>query len=261
MQYHRVQVPLVIKTASVAGLSVWLSAARGMAGALVFSYASVTDVRTRRVDNRVWLVAGAVGALLLVAEAVAVGFPQPVLLLSIPVVVALAWLLYQARLLFGGADAKALMALAVLIPFHTALEPLLPLAPSFLTRFAFPFAVFADALLVTILIPPALFVYNMVRGDRELPIAFVGYRIAVEDLATSWAWPMERPAADGAIERSYFPSRKEADVTAGELREAGVERVWVTPKVPFMIPLALGFGMAFVAGDVLSALVRGVMGL
>lgn len=238
----------------------WLSAARGMAGALVFSYASATDVRTRRVDNRVWLVAGAVGALLLVAEAVAVGFPQPVLLLSIPVVVALAWLLYQTRLLFGGADAKALMALAVLIPFHTALEPLLPLAPSFLTRFAFPFAVFADALLVTILIPPALFVYNMARGDREVPIALVGYRIPVEDLAGSWAWPMERPTEEG-IERTYFPSRSEADVTADELREAGLERVWVTPKVPFMIPLALGFGMAFVAGDLLSALVRGVMGL
>ncbi len=47
--------------------------------------------------------------------------------------------------------------------------------------------------------------------------------------------------------------------TTGEIDEAfarihalGEERVWVTPKVPFMIPLLVGFVLAFGVGDILS---------
>lgn len=243
----------------MADLSVWLTAARGTAGALVFSYASLTDLRTRRVDNRVWLAAGALGAVLLLVELVAVGFPQPLLLLSIPIVCGLAYLLYHTGLLFGGADAKALMALAVLIPFHRGLEAF-PLLPSLLTEFAFPLAVFANALVVTISIPPALAVLNLTRRDVAFPELFLGYRIPVDSLADSWAWPMER-VVRGRVERSYSPSRGQAKADPEALKEAGIDRVWVTPKVPFMVPLAVGFLTAFFVGDVLSAGVRGAMGL
>jgi preflagellin peptidase FlaK len=41
------------------------------------------------------------------------------------------------------------------------------------------------------------------------------------------------------------------------LRAAGVDRVWVTPQTPFMVPLFGGFILAFVVGNLLI----GILGL
>lgn len=241
----------------MADWALWLAAVRGLAGTVTFGYASVTDLRTRRVDNRLWLAVGGLGALLLAVQFWTVGFQQPLLLVSIPIAAGLAYLLYQTGLLFGGADAKALMALALLVPFHSGL-PGVPFLASPLTAFIFPFAVFANALLVTLLYPPALLSINVLRGDLAFPESLVGTRLDVDELDSAWAWPMER-IEDGEIVRSYMPSRSATEVEAEALREAGLERVWVTPKIPFMIPLAVGFVSAFLFGDLLSAIVQAVI--
>ena len=39
-------------------------------------------------------------------------------LIFIPVMIALIYILFQLRLIFGGADAKALIALAILVPLE-----------------------------------------------------------------------------------------------------------------------------------------------
>ncbi|HYS70937.1 MAG TPA: A24 family peptidase C-terminal domain-containing protein, partial [Thermoplasmata archaeon] len=52
-----------------------------------------------------------------------------------------------------------------------------------------------------------------------------------------------------------FPKRR-AD-PAGQvarLRARGIKRVWVTPQIPFMVPLLVGFGLAFVMGNLLVGL-------
>lgn len=237
----------------------WISAARGLAGAAVFSYASYADLRTRRVDNRLWLLAGGLGAILLATEAVVVGFPEPLLLLSIPIVIGIAFLLYQTGLLFGGADAKALMALALLVPFHAALKPALPLFSSLLTDLAFPLAVLGNALLVTILVPVALLVVNLARRDLDWPFSVLGTRVPVDELDRAWVWPMERVGEDGEVVRTTMPTRAPQEVDPQAYRDAGMEEVWVTPKLPFMVPLTAGYALAFTAGDLITALVRGLV--
>jgi prepilin signal peptidase PulO-like enzyme (type II secretory pathway) len=41
----------------------------------------------------------------------------------------------------------------------------------------------------------------------------------------------------------------------------GIKDIWVTPKIPFMIPLLAGFLTSFFLGDILSAIIFSFMGL
>lgn len=75
------------------------------------SIASYQDIKVRRASNIFWVVMGVVGILLLFD-----GF-DPYYLIAIPLLIGLFYLMFQADVLSGGADAKALMALAVLLPY------------------------------------------------------------------------------------------------------------------------------------------------
>ncbi|MBW3583645.1 MAG: hypothetical protein KY455_11155, partial [Euryarchaeota archaeon] len=49
----------------------------------------------------------------------------------------------------------------------------------------------------------------------------------------------------------YMPTRGDYALNLARLKALGVEEVWATPKIPFMIPLFLGFLTAFLVGDLI----------
>jgi len=116
------------------GIEIYLDITRFIVGIVILGYASYTDIKTRRASNLNWLIMGSAGAILLVIQHFTVGFNgQEMYLLFIPIMIGLVYLLFQMRLIFGGADAKALMALAILVPitpsiilFQTELRVVLP---------------------------------------------------------------------------------------------------------------------------------------
>ncbi len=230
-----------------------LDAARLAIGAVVLSYASYTDMKTRTAENYLWYAMAGAGALLLVLQlALFPSTANPFYLMYIPVVIGLVYLLYQFRLIFGGADAKALFAIAILAPFW----PSFSLAPSVMP---FSISVLTNALLAFLAMPVALFFYNLSRGNVRLPHSFVGYRIPIDRARGKFVWPMQY--LEGRIVKTrYFP--REGD-TAGEIRllkAYGLRHVWVTPKVPFMIPLTAGFLLSFIFGDILFWIVSQILG-
>jgi len=238
--------------AQVEGLAI-IDAIRFVVGAVVLSYASYTDMKTRTAENYLWYAMAGAGALLLALQFIL--FPStanPFYLIYIPVVIGLVYLLYQFRLIFGGADAKALFAITILAPFW----PSFAFAPSIMP---FSISVLTNALLAFLAMPIALFFYNLSRGDVRLPHAFIGYRVPIERAQRSFVWPMEY-MENGKVKTRYFP--REGD-TAGEmrlLRAYGLRRIWVTPKVPFMIPLTVGFLLSFIVGDIMFWIVSSIMG-
>lgn len=228
--------------------------ARLFVGAAVLGFASWTDWRWRRAPNVLWWVTALAGTLLLAAQLAL----RPDLTAQWPLLASslafagLMLVFYKLGLLAGGADAKALMAIAVLIPLPVHLGAF-PLQSSFLPP---PFWVLGDALLAFLVIPLALFARNLARGHRKLPHAFVGVRMPVAEARQRHAWPMEY-VKDGVVRTIWMPSRflwEEEDWDA--LVAAGRTEVWVTPKVPFMLPLLVGFIAAFFAGDVLFGWVQ-----
>jgi len=301
------------------------AATRLAVGAAFLAFAAVSDLRTRKVRDPVWVALGSIGLFLVAAETVlrpidplawpliaaagiwfyAIFFGDPLfdengfharpvriaLLLvaaalflfpaasasaggpglsaavgeiySLPAMVLVYQGFYRVRLLHGGADTKGLIALTLLVPSapSAAPFPLLAVAPPVdaALRIVFPFSlvVWVDAALASLAIPIGMLVYNAMRGDLRLPQAFLGYRVSLEPFAEH-AWLMERITPGGEHVLVLFPKRG-ADPSAdiARLRAAGIERAWVTPQTPFMVPLFVGFLMAFLVGNLLI----GILGL
>lgn len=233
-----------------------LDLARLFAAVSVLGFASWTDWRWRRAPDALWWVLGGIGAVLLLGQVAtqdATARWWPLLAASL-LFAALSFGFYWVGLLAGGADAKALVALAILLPFplHLGAFPLLasPLPSAF--------AALGNALVAFLVVPIALLMVNLARRDVRFPHALLAVRMPLESVRIGHYWPMEY-VKDGAVRTMYMPSRfvwEDEDWEA--LRAAGKERVWATPKVPFMVPLLAGVVAAFFLGDLLGA---GLLGL
>ncbi len=175
--------------------------------------------------------------------------------LSMPLLLVLAHVFYQFGLLRGGADAKAFMSIAILVPAYPSLEaglPLVGLAPSIqhAVDLMFPFALVAlmDAALLLGLLPLALLVHNASRGDMRGIQALFGYKVSIERVP-KFVWLMDR-VENGAHVRILLPRKREdRQAQVALLREKGFDRVWVTPQIPFLIPMTFGFLAAFLIGN------------
>lgn len=236
-----------------------LDLVRLFAGATVLAFASYTDWKWRRAPNALWIAVAFVGLVLLAAEAALdwsgtlARWPY---LAFVPAFAAVVYGLWYLGLVAGGADAKALMALGVLAPFPVALGPGVPPLDSLVPG---AFATLGNSLVFFLAIPLTLFAWNAARGDFRLPHAFLGVRRRGRDARRGHAWPMETVDAEGRRATRLFGSRMgraELDEQLDRIEALGDERVWVTPKVPFMIPLLLGFVSSFLVGDLLTSAIQ-----
>jgi len=231
-----------------------LSVIRLIAGAGILAYASYTDIKTRRAANYLWVIMGAIGAVLLLVQYLTIGFANIWYLVFIPIMILLIYAFFQMRLLFGGADAKALMALAILIP----IQPSIRNYPIWTSFWPGSWTVFCNAVLLFLVIPLSLLIYNIMKRNIQFPHVLLGYKMSVEKAKQTFVWPLER-IKDGKRKLSYMPKEFDADKELAEFEKLGITEIWVTPKIPFMIPLLVGFIVAFFPGDLLMQLVRTII--
>lgn len=298
----------------------YLDLARILVGISILTYAALSDVRVRKVENGAWYLALAGGLVLLfanmaldgagvtahiiwiallacylpllfdsgerisfkektltrpvwwasaVAGAIAVlyllyssgGNAYELQLATIPILAGFFFLLYQTGALHGGADAKALMVYAVLVPIYPVLHSSIPLLvmggrAGELMQLFFPFAlvVLMNSVLFLVFLPLFLFIYNMAGKNRGGMEMFLGYRTPLEGVGKKHVWLMER-VEDGARIKILFPKRNRTrDIPA--LKEEGVERVWVSPQIPFMVPLLSGFLAAVLFGNIIFGIME-----
>ncbi len=230
-----------------------LNIIRLITGTVLLAYASYTDIKTRRAANILWVIMAIVGLLLLLIQYLDGGFPNIWYLIFIPIMIALMYLFFQMRLLFGGADAKALMALAILVPIQpTLLSEQLPIWKSFMPG---SWIIFANATILFLLIPISLLIYNIGKHNLKFPHSLLGYVITVEKAKQKFVWPLEK-IKNGKRKLMYMPKNFNIDEELAEFEKQGVTEIWVTPKIPFMIPLLIGFLVSFLVGDLLLQLVR-----
>jgi preflagellin peptidase FlaK len=230
-----------------------LNAIRLITGTVLLTFASYTDIKTRRAANMLWIIMALVGTILLIIQYLDGGFTNIWYLVFIPIMIALMYLFFQMRLLFGGADAKALMALAILVPIQPIMfEAQLPIWISFMPG---SWIIFANATILFLLIPISLFLYNVGKRNIQFPHSLLGYVISVEKAKQKFVWPLEK-IKDGKRKLMYMPKNFDIDEELAEFEKQGITEIWVTPKIPFMIPLLIGFLVSFFLGDLLLQLVR-----
>jgi len=179
-------------------------------------------------------------------------------LASMPVMLVLYQLMLRARLLAGGADAKCLMALTLLVPTYPNASPFPVFTadprvqPAFQALFPFSFVVLVDAAVLQLVVPLGLFIYNVTRGDVGIQ-SFLGYRAPLDPFPKHVRL-MERITDRGEHVVVLRPKRDlDPMPEILKLRAAGIRRAWVTPWIPFMVPLLGGLLLAFFAGNVLVA--------
>ncbi|MGI0070711.1 MAG: A24 family peptidase C-terminal domain-containing protein [Thermoplasmata archaeon] len=238
-------------------LGMWL-----VVGALVlqhlFAWDDALGPNYERFADLIEGVAYVAVVLLVVAGAVVAGVgPSGV---SLPVVALLVTVLFARGLfelgvLYGGADAKALMIAGTLVPLLAV--PLLAQTASttlLLRVLPFPVTLLVNAALFSVAIPIGLALRNAARGEFSFPRGFAGYQIPVRELPEHFVW-LKDPLAAGArsrdTARTSEDDRLERVRLARELEEQGVERVWVTPQIPFLVLMALGALAALLAGNLL----------
>jgi preflagellin peptidase FlaK len=181
-------------------------------------------------------------------------------LLTIPAMIVVAHIFFQTSLLKGGADAKALMSLAVLVPFYPAFYgfPVIELGSlsgNFMSIvFPFSLVILMNSAILTVFAPLVFLAINARKGNLEFPQCLFGYKARLSGFPR-FAWLMER-ARDGRVEISVFPKRKgnrEEEIQA--LTDLGREEAWATPQLPFMVPMFFGILISFFLGNLVLGLV------
>lgn len=183
------------------------------------------------------------------------GVPFPVLALLATVLLARG--LFEVGVLYGGADAKALMVAGILVPVFT--DPLLPLpanARLFLDIYPYSVNLLMDAALLSLAVPVALALLNLRAHRFRFTTGFTCYPLPTERLSQEFVWLKEPalPSPDPEPETSEqdldLRRRQQAELTA-----RGVREVLVTPQLPFVVLLAVGAVVALLAGNLLFDLV------
>jgi len=233
-----------------------LDITRLVVGIAILSYASYTDIKTRRASNILWVLMGSIGAILLVVQYFTTHFENQNIyyLIFIPIMIGLVYLLFQMRLIFGGADAKALMAIAILAPFQPIIENL-PLYQG--SVMPFPWTIFSNSIIIFLLVPLSLLFYNITKRNVKFPYALLGYKMSIEKAKETFVWPLEK-LVDGQRKFMYMPKEFDVDEELNEFEKNGITEIWVTPKIPFMIPLLGGFICSFILGDILFYLINSI---
>jgi len=235
-------------------------------------YASWSDWKTREVSNKVWVILGPL-ALALTAFQFLIYSPQLLLLyiLSFVITSVLAIAIFYAGG-FGGADAKALMCIALALPVYP--EYLLP-QPAGLFSPLFPLTIFTNSVLLGALSVFYALFRNLLwkvrnRGGvfegletesfgRKILALFSGYKVKISKLERGHMYPLEDVDVndEGEVKRKLlvFPKDEEREEIVARIVENVKEErldggVWVTPGLPLLIFVTAGLVIALAYGDI-----------
>jgi len=179
-------------------------------------------------------------------------------LLDVLIMFGLLILLYQVDIIKGGADAKALIALSLMFPVYPAIGsfPLIPI-PDELSMLIFPFSllILFNAAILSLIVPLGLLLYNLVRRDIKLPAMLLGYKADMQEAKKRFVWPMQR-VENGELKFVYFPKEdEENEKILLDLIAFGMKRIWVTPKIPFLIFITAGVVASAIVGNPILAFI------
>jgi preflagellin peptidase FlaK len=277
-----------VKSEGVCSLQTILVAAKVVLSLVFLLYASWSDYKTREVSNRVWAFYAPLALSLSLGELLLYEPSKlPLFGLSFGVTAAFAIILFYSGG-FGGADSKALMCIALALPFstETLFTPVFASGVSPLSQNLFPLTIFTNGVLLAAASGIYLLLRNLIQRaasgkklfegslgtgslGKKILVMITGYKISIAKLTEKWhIYPME----DVEEGETTF-KRKLVVVPKDEGRGEIVERlsnavkngkiddfVWATPGLPMLIFVTIGLIIALLFGDIVWLLVSFVLG-
>ncbi|MBU7024881.1 MAG: prepilin peptidase [Theionarchaea archaeon] len=200
---------------------------------------SYYDVKVREIPDSLWLIMGASGIILRVWD-----HQWKLMGAGVGVACGLALVLAISGL-FGGADMKALIALAFLVPTYPGVAS--PL---------FVISVFNNLALIKVVEVGVVFTYNIIRKHRYRGEAPVLKKILL--YMTGFPRPLE------ALDYRFLPLEDESgnlhlmpdiDMDVAEFKKTcNRDRIWMTYGSPLILYMLLGAMIAFLRGDLVLQL-------
>jgi preflagellin peptidase FlaK len=248
-------------------------------------YASWSDYKTREVSNNVWILSAPIAFALTFLDFYLYDFSQlPLYGICFGLTAVFAIILFYSGG-FGGADAKALMCLALVLPFFPESLIKKPLSGEIspISQIFFPITVFSNSVLLAAASAVYMFLHNVFwhkktgrklfeEGHkneslgRKILVLITGYKVSVNKLKETWhLYPLE----DTEENPEKGLKRKLVLIPKDENRNAIVERltkaveagkiqdtVWATPGLPMLIFIMVGLIIALFFGDIVWICVR-----
>jgi prepilin signal peptidase PulO-like enzyme (type II secretory pathway) len=180
------------------------------------------------------------------------GSGLPVAAIAAYATVLIARALFEANLLYGGADAKAIMVAGAVVPFDTAVVFAPHAAIGILAFYPFAVTVLMNGAVAAIAIPLVLFAQNARRGHWNGVRTFTGYPLAVDQLPNRFVWVTDPTFRRDDDVETADDDRKLRERIRDELKAKGIAAVWVTPQIPFVVLLAVGAVLGVLFGNVLA---------
>lgn len=260
----------------------WIEITRILVSLTFLTYSSWQDVKKREVSNKVWLIFAPAGLSLSLLEALLrteESF-RTLLAISIVVTTGLSFALFYLGF-FGGADAKALICLSLAMPVHpSVLRTYLGLSLPI-----FPLSVLINAAFASSMLVFGIIVYNILHylkaggrffegledesSLRKLLLFITGIKIDLDRIKDNIHFiPLETVSEeDGRIihHLHLFPHIADENLQhlaslrgfSGKIEDG----IWVTPAIPFLIFVTVGFFVAVFLGDIPIWLVFSLLSL
>jgi len=168
----------------------------------VFAWAAWRDIKTRRLSDRFWAVLTGLGLVLLLWELIQLApFNSPEsqfffirLFLSLAFVGLLGVAFWWFRL-FGEADAKAMIALSILLPVYPSYNIAglsLPLVGTPIDVFSI--TIITNAALLASLLPVVVGISNFARKEIDPIVMFLARPVSIKSLPHRHGWLSETPS-------------------------------------------------------------------
>jgi len=134
----------------------------------------------------------------------------------------------------------------------------------------FAFGIFENAVLLTIVVPLGLAFYNVSKMGLHIDkpfYAFIGYKTKISELSQKRHIKLIEGFEFTNNEFKFYFKRGGVELdeeVINELKNA-LEKdlikddVWVTPGLPFMIPITLGFFVSAFYGDLITELTKYIL--
>ncbi len=162
---------------------------------------------------------------------------------------------FYTGLIRGGADAKCLMAIALAFPVYSDFGSSLFSDVPAILKTLFPPAV-ATLFLGSILsvVGCAVYCTYMNLQNQGLIRGFYrGYMMPAVMVPISFAWPAEN-IVGGERVRCGIPADEDVEEICDRYRENGIYEMYVTPMMPFVVPLTAALVFVLVFGNPLFIL-------
>ena len=218
---------------------------------ITFIAAAVQDFRSRTVFRVTWYPAFVIGLVCVVIFYVQT-MPGTLVFLILSVVVAALMAGFSLIGMFGKADAKALVLLALTVPVSPFAESVFP---------SLALSSIVNACILSMIVPAVFLVYNAVKKNKAPFLTRAsGFPVNGAEILNYHGFIAEDVAEenDGTIRRTFAKLnasalRTDKDKFLRNLRERQqayryeiglyqrCDKIWIAAGIPFLIPLTVGF--------------------